>query len=33
VEEELCMEKSEDCDEDGVRTGLWETTMGEVCGL
>jgi len=27
------MEKSDDCEEDGVRVGFEETTAGEVCGL
>jgi hypothetical protein len=27
------METSEDCEEDGVRAGLDETTIGEDCGL
>jgi len=27
------MEKSEDCDDDGVRTGLEDRITGEDCGL
>lgn len=29
----LLMEKSEDCDDEGVRTGLEDTTAGDDCGL
>jgi hypothetical protein len=32
VDEELRIEKSEDCDDDGVRTGL-DGMMGDDCGL
>jgi hypothetical protein len=33
VDDELRMEMREDCDDDGVSTGLDETTIGEDCGL
>jgi hypothetical protein len=29
----LCIEKRDDWDEDGVRTGLEETTIGDDCCL
>jgi len=33
VDEELLIEKSEDCDDDGVRTGLEDRMTGDDCGL
>lgn len=32
MDDELLIEKSEDCEDDGVRSGL-EVTMGDDCGL
>ena len=33
VEEELFIEKSDDCEDDGVRTGLEDRITGDDCGL
>jgi len=33
VDEELLIEKSDDCDDDGVRTGLEDRMTGDDCGL
>ena len=29
----LLIEKRDDCDDDGVRSGLDDSTMGDDCGL
>jgi hypothetical protein len=33
VDEELLIENSEDCDDDGVRIGLEDRMTGDDCGL